>query len=258
MSIGCSGGDDEPAEVPPVDNQPKWHLLWQDDFDGPEIDETVWSRIPQGTADWQKYQTTDPDYAVIRDGKLVLIAKVNDNTDVDPRPYLCGGVWTSGKKGFAPGSIQVKARLGSGAQGAWPAIWMMPFAPTVGWPNAGEIDIMERLNHETAVYSTVHSGYTYTLGIKDPANSVITNIDPTVYHVFEAQVWVDRVDFYIDGKLVLRYPKVNDGARGQFPFYTDWDIRLDMQLGGSWVGNVNSGQLPAEMEVDWVKYYQYY
>jgi len=29
-----------------------------------------------------------------------------------------------------------------------------------------------------------------------------------------------------------------------------------MQLGGSWVGAVDSSDLPVEMEIDWVRFYQ--
>ena len=31
----------------------------------------------------------------------------------------------------------------------------------------GEVDIMERLNYDSIVYQTVHSHYTYTLGIEN-------------------------------------------------------------------------------------------
>ena len=50
------------------------------------------------------------------------------------------------------------------AGGAWPAIWMRPEG--AAWPSGGEIDIMERLNNDSIAYQTVHSHYTYTLGIK--------------------------------------------------------------------------------------------
>ena len=62
----------------------------------------------------------------------------------------------------------------------------------------------------------------------------------------------------IDGKETLSYPRINNGADGQYPYYTDWDLRIDMQLAGSWVGPVNTAELPTEMSVDWVRYYRYY
>ncbi len=118
---------------------------------------------------------------------------------------------------------------------------------------------MERLNHDNAVYQTLHSHYSYTLGKKDPVNSILKRVAVSSdYHIYEVQLWPDRVRFYIDGVESLTYPKVNDGADGQFPFFKEWYLIIDMQLGGSWVGNVDSSQLPVEMEVDWVRYYRYY
>lgn len=34
------------------------------------------------------------------------------------------------------------------------------------WPKGGEIDIMERLNHDRIAYQTTHSYYTHVLGIR--------------------------------------------------------------------------------------------
>ena len=38
--------------------------------------------------------------------------------------------------------------------------------------------------------------------------------------------------------------------------FADSLILIDMQLGGSWVGAVDPKELPVEMWVDWVKYYE--
>ena len=43
---------------------------------------------------------------------------------------------------------------------------------------------------------------------------------------------------------------------GQFPFNQPFYLLIDMQLGGSWVGAVSPEDLPVEMEVDWVRFYQ--
>lgn len=254
----CSNDNDEksPADTTP---KPQWHLEWSDDFSNGELDTSVWSRTTTGTPDWKKYQSDDERCCLLRDGKLVLRGIVNDNTEKDPRPYLCGGVWSKGLRAFGPGAIMVRAKLGAGAQGAWPAIWLMPFDETTGWPECGEIDIMERLNHEGQVYQTVHSNYTQNLGNRtDPISSLTTRIDPDTYHTYEVQIWEDEVIFCIDGKRTHTYPKKNGGADGQFPFYKEWYLIMDMQLGGSWVGSISPDQLPVEMEIDWVKYFKYY
>ncbi len=54
---------------------------------------------------------------------------------------------------FTGGRVEVCARL-QAAKGAWPAIWMLP--EKAEWPKGGEIDIMERLNHDRIAYQTTH------------------------------------------------------------------------------------------------------
>lgn len=252
--------DDEPGgeETPPPGNGPTWHLEWSDEFDGTELDDEVWSKTDQGSPDWQKPQSKDERCFELSNGTLKLKGILNDESSEDPREYLCGGIWSKDKKAFGPGSIQVCARLGRGVQGAWPAIWMMPYTTEQGWPNDGEIDIMERLNFDSFVYQTVHTNYTYNLGIKNPMSSLTSMINPNDFNVFEVQIWENEVIFYVNHNKTFSYPKVNGGADGQFPFYKEWYLIIDMQLGGSWVGSVNLSQLPAVMEIDWVKYYRYY
>ena len=52
------------------------------------------------------------------------------------------------------------------------------------------------------------------------------------------------------------YPRIDTDKEGQFPFYQPYYLLIDMQLGGSWVGAVDPKELPVEMWVDWVKYYE--
>ncbi|MDE6489059.1 MAG: glycoside hydrolase family 16 protein, partial [Paramuribaculum sp.] len=232
-----------------------WKLVWEDEFDGADIDTTVWSRIPEGTPDWAKCQSLDDRCYEKRPSSLVLRGIVNNDTQSDKRQYLCGGIWTRGKKAFSPGKIEVRARM-TQAQGAWPAIWMMPYTSVKGWPYDGEIDIMEHLNFDRIVYQTLHSGYIDVEGHRYNPNysnqSYVDNV--TEYHVYGAEIYPDKVILTIDGYEKLYYPKMD--VAGQFPYYTEWDLRIDMQLGGSWVGNIIASQLPVELEVDWVRYYE--
>ena len=55
-----------------------------------------------------------------------------------------------------------------------------------------------------------------------------------------------------------RYTRLEPEVEGQFPFNKSWHLKMDMQLGGSWVGPVTGEDLPVEMAIDYVKYYRYY
>lgn len=116
---------------------------------------------------------------------------------------------------------------------------------------------MERLNYDSIAYQTVHSHYTYTLGIKDdPVSHSIGMIDPDRYNVFAVEMYPDSLSFFINNVHTFTYPRIQTVKEGQFPFNQPFYLLIDMQLGGSWVGKVDPADLPVEMEVDWVRFYQ--
>ena len=127
-----------------------------------------------------------------------------------------------------------------------------------GWPEGGEIDIMERLNYDSVAYQTVHSNYTWELGIDDPKHGTTAAIDPDGYNVYAVDKHRESLVFFINWKHSLTYPRIKTGKEGQFPFSErEFYLLLDMQLGGNWVGEVDPGTLPAEMYIDWVRFYRF-
>ena len=124
------------------------------------------------------------------------------------------------------------------------------------WPTGGEIDIMERLNFDTMAYQTVHTTYTYHLGMKDnPPQGSTGAIRPEDYNVYAVEMWPDSLVFFINDSRTFAYPRIETEMEGQFPFDKPYYLLIDMQLGGSWVGKVDTLDLPVEMRVDWVRYY---
>lgn len=236
---------------------PGWQLTWEEQFDTPAVDTSVWSRIPRGTPAWQDTQSSDERCYGWRDGKLVLRGIVNDDRTADTAAYLTGGLWTKGKRAFHGGRIEVRAKLQS-ARGAWPAIWLLPYEEErYAWPEGGEIDIMERLNYDTFAYQTVHTHYTYTLKIDEPKHGSTAPIRPDDFNVYGVDMWPDSIVFRVNGARTFAYPRIETDQPGQFPFDIPQYLLVDMQLGGPWVGAVDPEDLPVEMEVDWVKYYEW-
>ena len=174
-----------------------WSLVWKENFNQKKnFDSKVWSKIPRGKSDWNNYMTDFDSCYAMREGKLVLRGIVNQVQPNDTAPYLTGGVYTKGKKAFINGRIEICAKLNA-AKGAWPAIWMLP--EKAAWPSGGEIDIMERLNNDSIAYQTVHSHYTYTLGITENPKSHSTGpIYPDRYNVYAVEMYPDSLSFYIN------------------------------------------------------------
>ncbi|WP_099369894.1 glycoside hydrolase family 16 protein [Sphingobacterium sp. 1.A.5] len=235
----------------------KWKLVWEDDFDGNEIDSTKWSRIPKGESDWNKHMSTVDDVFRLEHGSLYLRGINNPDTTKDPRPFITGGIWSKNKFAFQYGRIEIRAKLGS-AQGAWPAMWMLAELDKYGkYPLNGEIDIMEHLNYDTIIYQTTHSHYTLNLGQKDnPPHGGTATVNPNEYNVYGLSWYPDKIVFQLNGKDTFTYPRVDGVDKSQWPYDQPFFILIDQQLGGKWVGKVDQSELPVEMEIDWVKVYQ--
>ncbi len=241
----------------------EWKLVWEEQFEGNSPDSTVWSRIMRGQSDWNNYMTTADTCYAMRDGNLVLRGIAAYDGCNDSVPYLTGGLFTKGKKAFLNGRLEICAKL-QGAKGAWPAIWLLPDPAfceagpeACAWPNGGEIDIMERLNHDSIAYQTVHSHYTLHLKQdSNPPHSAIGRIDPDDYNVYAVELYPDSLCFFINDTHTFTYPRINTELEGQFPFTSPFYLLIDMQLGGNWVGDVSPEEIPVEMLVDWVRFYQ--
>lgn len=233
---------------------PKKHLLWEERFDGQGMfDVNHWTKIPRGTSPWNKYMSDYDSCYALRDGKLVLKGLVNHGLPNDTARFLTGGVYTKDKVSFGFGRWEIRAKL-NGAKGAWPAFWLLP--QDGKWPGGGEIDIMERLNHDSIAYQTVHSHYTYDLKINDPKPGATGKIAPDDFNTYAVELYPDSLVFYINDTKTFSYPRVETDKEGQFPFRDhQYYLLLDMQLGGSWVGPVHPEELPVEMEIDWVRFY---
>ena len=241
----------------PASAAPQWKLVWADEFNSPKINARYWSKIERGKPDWKNTMSSDPSLFAVKNGKLILRGKVNPNTKKDPSPYITGGISTQGKFSFRYGKIEIRAKLGC-AQGAWPALWMLP--EKGGWPDAGEIDIMEHLNFDDVAYQTVHSRYTWTLKRTNPRPGSTGKIRRDDFNVYGVEWHPDKLVFLINGKETFTYPRVPAEAKnGQWPFDKPFYVLVDMQLGGGWVessGKVNPAHLPVEMQVDWVRVYR--
>ena len=228
---------------------------WQAEFNQSEFDRAKWTKIPRGASDWNRQMSSFDSLYAVRDGKLILRGIVNDVLSEDTAHWITGGLYTKGVKSFGYGRIEIRAKF-EDAKGAWPAFWMLPV--DAHWPHGGEIDIMERLNDDTIVYQTIHSPYTLNLGIKDyPLSHDTAPIHPQDFNTYAVERYPDSLVFFVNGQKTFSYPKIETDKKGQFPFdQHDFYLLIDMQLGGSWVGEVDTPDLPVQMEIDWVRFYK--
>ena len=75
------------------------------------FDESVWTKIPRGTSDWNNYMSYYDSCYAMQDGNLILRGIANHTQKNDTAPYLTGGVYTKGKKLFTGGRVEIRAKL---------------------------------------------------------------------------------------------------------------------------------------------------
>lgn len=241
----------------PVFAQKKqWKLIWQDEFStNGRPDTAKWSFTGRGKSPWNCFCTDDPATAIVKNGKLYLSGIVSKGPS-DTAAYQTGCIETKHKFSFKYGKLEVRAKMPV-AQGSWPAIWLMPEKSVYGgWPKSGEIDVMEHLNHDSIFYQTIHSGYTHIeKHTHNPPHGGTAAFNPGEFNVYGMEWYPDRIDLLINGRKTFSYPRLENGPKSQWPFDQAFYIILDQALGG-WPGPVKDNELPATMEVDWVRVYQ--
>ena len=245
-----------------------WNLVWADEFNGSAWDGNAWTRCPAGTPNWAQEQwPSDESLAQLSGtGYLETWGKAADSGE-GYNGYKTGGIWGKDLKSFnlgmdgVSGRIDVRARM-TDAKGYWPAIWMMPQQSSFTWPQYGEIDLMEHLNYETKYYATLHTSQ--GTSSDHSCSNTASFTDRTSWHVFSVIVNDGTIYLLLDGSVVTSCSQSDHGISDSsstadkieyWPYgVTEYYLILDSQLNGGWVGQADGTDIPAHMDIDYVRY----
>ena len=252
---------------------PGYRLTWAEEFNGNGLpDNKYWNASDTGGVinnEQQDYRKNDLKCTRVENGKLILDAYKDPHDGVkgwgsnEPYhfEYSAGEVHTRGKKTFKYGRIDVSAKIPIG-RGVWPAIWLMPEGNVYGgWPNGGEIDVMEYVwgdgNKHNTVYSTVH-----TKDIDHNGNKIASGLGHSFtldseFHLYSLVWKEDQLDMLFDNRIVFSFEKKGE-TFVTWPFDQPFYLIMNIAVGGSWGGTwgIDESAFPKRMEVDYVRYYE--
>lgn len=238
-----------------------WQLFWFDEFDyAGAPDPTKWNFEiqPPGWVNNELQRYTDREENVrVQDGVLIIEGRKDNYLGSE---YSSGRIHSQNKGDLLYGRVEVRAKLPAG-RGTWPAIWMMPTDYTgygAGWPDSGEIDIMEHVGYdEGLVHATTHNkAYYWVNGLQRKGSVVMPDVTEA-FHVYAVEWDEQRMDFYIDDVHYFTY--INDHRGWQsWPFDKSFYVILNLAIGGNWGGaaGVDPDIWPRRMEVDYVRMYK--
>ncbi len=152
---------------------------------------------------------------------------------------------------FTYGRVEVRAKLPS-AGGTWPALWALGANfDEVGWPETGEIDIMEHVgNNPNVTSSALH--YPGNSGGNAVTNSTSVPTATTEFHNYTVEWTADSIKFVVDDELI-HTSFVNSIDT---PFNSDFFLIMNIAMGGTLGGSIDTEFTEATMEVDYIRVYQ--
>ncbi|MEM1057542.1 MAG: glycoside hydrolase family 16 protein [Bacteroidota bacterium] len=263
---GCDNSVD--IEIPDAEaTPPGWNLVWSDEFDGAELDETKWEYqlgdgCPDlcgwGNAELQSYtrENTEVSNGTLKITALREIAG-NDTS------YTASRLRTLGRGDWTYGRFEIKAKLPTG-QGLWPAIWLLFSEDTYGgWAASGEIDIMEAVGDKPdEIFGTIHYGGPFPANTFSGEEFRLASGDFTDdFFVFAIEWEEGEIRWYVNN--VLYATRTSDdwfttGSNNPAaPFDHAFHMILNVAVGGNLPGSPDATTVfPQTMEVDYVRVYE--
>jgi beta-glucanase (GH16 family) len=261
-AVACGTDAARGVSGAPSETQQTWRLVWSDEFDTAGLPDPEKWYYDTGGHGWgnkelQFYTERRVENARVEGGRLIVEAR---RERWQERDYTSARLNT--RAGWTYGRIEVRAKLPSG-RGTWPAIWMLPVDWTYGnrgWPDNGEIDIMEHVGFDPdVIHASVHTqAYNHVAGTQKTARINVPGARDA-FHVFvvewterEIRALVDDRPYFTFANERLATPQAD---YRHWPFDKSFRILINIAVGGSWGGQqgVDESIWPQRMEVDYVR-----
>ena len=250
-----------------------YQLVWNDEFNyegAPSDEKWHLQYIPIIDGGWandeKQHYTSRRDNSFVSDGTLKIVAKKELYAyEAVNRAYTSARL--NSKFDIRYGRIDVRAKLPV-SKGTWPAIWTLgtnigevgnyygTSDGNVGWPECGEIDIMEQNGtNKQLLYGTFHwsdsGGQQDSFGlIKDISSLNVSNLS-TEFHLYSL-IWTSAsLKIYVDNFLVSSIENT-----ASVPFDNPHYLLLNVAMGGTLGGVVPGTFEEDKMEIDYVRFYQ--
>ena len=246
-----------------------WELLWSDEFNDDELDLTKWNKLnwKPGWVNNELQAYTDRDTNIfLENGHLVLQGNIEpgySGTDYVGNNYVAdytsGRVNTDDKFSTTYGRFDIKAKLPAG-KGSWPAIWMLGESiSSIGWPQCGEIDIMEHVGYDQGlVHGSIHTqDYNHMYGTQKSGSKYVDDVTDA-FHVYSLEWSPFYLRYLIDNEPFFFVYNDSNGDFGKWPFNDPHYLILNLAIGGDWGGvqGVSASAFPMKMYIDYVRVYK--
>jgi len=235
-------------------NYPNYTLSWNDEFNGTLLSNDWTHELGNGNNGWgnNELQYYREQNTSLENGYLKITAK---QEYYGGKNYTSSRIKTQGNVLHTYGRIDIRAKLPFG-QGIWPALWMLgENFPSVGWPNCGEIDIMEMIGgngyNDRTVHGTAHwesNGHAEYGG----SNSLSSGRFADEFHVFSI-IWTSSSIVWLRDDIQYQVIDITNLSA----FHNNFFFILNLAVGGNWPGSPNASTIfDQTLLVDYIRVFQ--
>ena len=250
-----------------------WQLIWEDNFDGNNIDATKWvhdygtgSQFGMwgwGNGELQYYQ---PQNTTVNNGIATIEVREEPAGLIDSwnntSYYSSSKITTRGLFDFRYGKVEARIKTLDG-QGFWPAFWLLPTGGS--WPCDGEIDIMEQWGNNYLTNSTTgaaHIGscpYSQSTHFYQNFSSYISNGSyADEFHTYSIIWKEDTITWFVDDEEMFQITPssyFSIPSQHNWPFNSNnWFIMINLAI--TQTGPNANTVFPNNIQIDYVKVYQ--
>ncbi len=233
---------------------PDRQLIWQDEFNTEQDLSEFWT-FETGNSGWgnNELQFYLKENTYLQEDHLVIEARKENHGG---SLYTSSRMISKDKFDFRYGRVDIRAVLPYG-QGIWPALWMLgDNIFTEGWPQCGEIDIMEVVGHQpnllhgTAHWSNQGGTHSYIGGSTTSTAGSFSD----QFHVFSIIWSEDKIEWLLDDQA---YYELAITANEFSEFHKNFFLIFNVAVGGNWPGNPDASTVfPQYLLVDYIRVFQ--
>jgi beta-glucanase (GH16 family) len=228
-------------------------MIWADEFDGKAgaaPDSSRWTASIGGTgwgnSELEYYTDRRANSRLGGDGHLIITALADGGYSCwyGPCRYTSARLTTHKKFSYTYGHFEARIKI-PGGDGVWSAFWLLgENIDAVGYPQAGEIDVMENIGSDP----NLTIGALHGPGLDQVRANQFGGAVADDFHVFAVDWSPTDISYSVDGRTFWTQRRTDKGWVFDHPFH----IVLNVAVGGT-AGEPGDTTFPREMLVDYVR-----
>lgn len=239
------------SELDAVKARREGRMLFEDDFEGNSLDESMWN-VDDGFFNKRMWYVNSKENVLVNNSQLIITCSKNSFSG----KTSAGQIHTRGNFDFG-GNVRIEGKFKMPTiSGFWPAFWTWGsdcYSVRNGASDYSELDIFEIFGSSPRIDVNFWSGDSVgdgtTAGVENK-NFTIRNNDEK-WHIYRADIYANKIEVYFDGVLFGTFDTTS--VKGSMYYKLRQYLLVSVQM---WERDTISPNIEdAQLRCDWIRVY---